>query len=171
VTHFRDEAAWRQAAERGLADPILSALPAGYHTPLGKWNRGGQELSGGQWQKVALSRAYMRPDASVLVLDEPSSALDPEAESRLFDQVREATRGDDATQMVILVSHRFGTVRSADRIVVLDQGRIAEQGTHESLMAEGGRYQRLFQLQAAGFAETLPARGPREPDEAPAAEG
>ena len=73
--------------------------------------------------------------------------------------------------MVILVSHRFGTVRSADRIVVLDQGRIAEQGTHESLMAEGGRYQRLFQLQAAGFAETLPARGPREPDEAPAVEG
>lgn len=154
VSRWSDEAAWKEASIRGLADPILSSLPDGYHTPLGKWNKGGQELSGGQWQKIALSRAFMRKDAQVLVLDEPSSALDPEAEATLFDQVREATRVGAEGPMVILVSHRFGTVRAADRIVVLDAGRVIEDGTHDQLMVKDGRYAHLFRLQASGYQDT-----------------
>jgi ABC-type multidrug transport system fused ATPase/permease subunit len=153
-----DGAAIVAAAVRGQADPFLSKLPEGYRTQLGKWFKGGQELSGGQWQKVALSRAFMRNDATVLVLDEPSASLDPEAEAQLFAQVRAATR--DGREMVLLVSHRFGTVRTADRIVVLDAGRVIEEGSHDELLARGGRYAQLYRLQAAGYRDEPDAGAP-----------
>lgn len=147
VDHFGDEARWRDAAGQGMADTFIDDLPEGYQTQLGRWFRGGRELSGGQWQKVALSRAFMRQDADILVLDEPTAAMDAEAEATVFEHVR-AAAGDRIT---ILISHRFSTVRMADRIVVLDRGEVIEQGSHESLMAEDGRYARLFSLQAAGY--------------------
>ena len=147
VEHFEDEARWRDAAGQGMADTFIEDLPEGYQTQLGRWFRGGRELSGGQWQKVALSRAFMRQDADILVLDEPTAAMDAEAEATVFEHVR-AAAGDRIT---ILISHRFSTVRMADRIVVLDRGEVVEQGSHESLMAEDGRYARLFSLQAAGY--------------------
>ncbi len=149
-----DQAAIEEAARRGLAAPVIEALPDKYQTQLGKWFRGGVELSGGQWQKIAIARAFMRKDAEVLVLDEPSAALDPEAEAELFDEVAQAIAchdGQSNSPMVLLVSHRFGTVRSASRIVVLDAGVVTEDGTHDELMARGGRYARLFGLQAAGY--------------------
>lgn len=147
VEHFGDEARWRDAAGQGMADTFIEDLPEGYQTQLGRWFRGGRELSGGQWQKVALSRAFMRQDADILVLDEPTAAMDAEAEATVFEHVR-AAAGDRIT---ILISHRFSTVRMADRIVVLDRGQVIEQGSHESLMAEDGRYAWLFSLQAAGY--------------------
>jgi ATP-binding cassette subfamily B protein len=116
-------------------------------TPLGHWFQGGTELSGGQWQKVALSRAFMREEADILVLDEPTAALDAEAEHRVFERFRALSRG----RTTIVVSHRFPTVRMADRIVVLEHGAIVEQGTHAELLALGGRYARLFELQARGY--------------------
>ena len=141
------EDAWRDAAERGLSRDFLERLPEGYHTQLGRWFKGGRELSGGQWQKVALSRAFMRSSADVFVLDEPTAAMDAEAESQVFDHVRSIA----ADKMVILISHRFSTVRMADHIAVVSSGRITEEGTHEELMALGGRYAELFSLQAAGY--------------------
>ncbi len=147
VEYFDDEARWRDAAGQGMADTFIEELPEGYQTQLGRWFRGGRELSGGQWQKVALSRAFMRQDADILVLDEPTAAMDAEAEATVFEHVR-AAAGD---RLTILISHRFSTVRMADRIVVLDRGQVIEQGSHESLMAENGRYARLFSLQAAGY--------------------
>ena len=147
VTHFDDEARQRTAAEKGMAHPFLDALPDSYATQLGRWFERGQELSLGQWQKVALSRAFMREGADILVLDEPTAAMDAEAEAQIFERVRALT--DD--QIAILISHRFSTVRMADEIVVLDEGRVAEQGTHEDLIALGGRYARLFDLQAEGY--------------------
>jgi len=147
VDHFANEARWKDAAAQGMADTFIDELPDGYQTQLGRWFKGGRELSGGQWQKVALSRAFMRQDADILVLDEPTAAMDAEAEATVFEHVRAAA----GTRITILISHRFSTVRMADRIVVLDQGRVIEQGSHESLMAEDGRYARLFSLQAAGY--------------------
>lgn len=147
VDHFVDETRWEEAAARGMADTFIDELPEGYQTQLGRWFKGGRELSGGQWQKVALSRAFMRQDADILVLDEPTAAMDAEAEATVFEHVRAAA----GNRITILISHRFSTVRMADRIVVLDQGRVVEQGSHESLMAEDGRYARLFSLQAAGY--------------------
>lgn len=147
VDHFASEARWKDAAARGMADTFIDELPGGYQTQLGRWFKGGRELSGGQWQKVALSRAFMRQDADILVLDEPTAAMDAEAEATVFEHVRAAA----GKRITILISHRFSTVRMADRIVVLDQGRVIEQGSHESLMAEEGRYARLFSLQAAGY--------------------
>lgn len=147
VEHFVDEPRWAEAAARGMADTFIDELPDGYQTQLGRWFKGGRELSGGQWQKVALSRAFMRQDADILVLDEPTAAMDAEAEATVFEHVRAAA----GRRITILISHRFSTVRMADRIVVLDQGRVIEQGSHESLMAEDGRYARLFSLQAAGY--------------------
>lgn len=144
---FEDEARWRAAAARGQADEFIAALPAGYRTQLGKWFRDGRELSGGQWQKIALSRAFMRIRADILVLDEPTAAMDAQAEADVFEHFRRLAEG----RITILISHRFSTVRMADQIVVLDRGRIIERGTHEELVARGGQYAHLFALQAKGY--------------------
>ena len=144
---FQDREGWREAAERGMALPIAEALPEGFETQLGRWFKGGRELSGGQWQKVALSRAFMRTSADILVLDEPTSAMDAAAEAEIFQRVRQVT----ADQMAILISHRFSTVRMADRIIVLDCGRVEEAGTHDELMERNARYAHLFTLQAEGY--------------------
>lgn len=144
---LEDEARWREAAGKGLAAPFIEQMPKGYQTQLGKWFRDGRELSLGQWQKIALSRAYMRKDADIVVLDEPTASMDAEAESKVFEHFRELTRD----QIAIVISHRFSTVRMADHIIVLDGGRILESGTHESLLERGGRYATLFELQAAGY--------------------
>ncbi len=147
VDHFEDEKRWREASEKGLAQDFIEGMKDGYTTQLGRWFAGGQELSGGQWQKVALSRAFMRRGADILVLDEPTSAMDPEAEARLFEHFREVTE----KQMAILISHRFSTVRMADKIVVLHQGQVLEMGSHQELLAREGRYAQLFHLQAEGY--------------------
>jgi ATP-binding cassette, subfamily B, bacterial len=138
---------WVEAAERGMAAPFIAELPSGYRTQLGRWFRGGRELSLGQWQKIALSRAFMRKDADILVLDEPTASMDADAEVKIFERFREMTRD----QLAILISHRFSTVRMADRIMVLAGGRIIEDGSHSQLMSAGGHYAHLFSLQAAGY--------------------
>ena len=137
---------WENAAAKGMALNFIQALPDSFQTQLGKWFNG-QELSGGQWQKIALSRAFMRRDADILVLDEPTSAIDPQAEFDIFNHFRTRTQ----EQMVFLISHRFSTVRMADKILVLELGEIVEQGTHEDLLQAGGQYATLFSLQAAGY--------------------
>ncbi|WP_457106439.1 ABC transporter ATP-binding protein [Methylobacterium sp. P5_C11] len=134
------------AAVRGLAAPVIARLPEGYAQPLGKRFAGGLDLSGGEWQKVALSRAYMR-EADILILDEPTAALDARAEHDVFARFRELSAGRTA----VLISHRFSTVRMADRILVLEGGRLLEEGSHAALMARGGRYAELFALQAEGY--------------------
>jgi len=145
--YFEDEQRWRAAAVKGRAEEFIDRLPAGYHTQLGKWFRYGQELSGGQWQKIALARAFMRTQADVLVLDEPTASMDARAEAEIFEHFRSLAR----ERITILISHRFSTVRMADQIAVLDQGRIIERGSHEELMALGGHYAHLFALQARGY--------------------
>lgn len=130
-----------------MAQPFIEKLPAGFSTQLGKWFKGGQELSGGQWQKIALARAFMRANADILVLDEPTSAMDAQAEYEIFNHFRTLTKN----QMVILISHRFSTVRMADKILVIEAGEVVEEGTHEELLQAKGRYARLFYLQAAGY--------------------
>jgi len=147
VRYVDDRERWREAADKGMAAPVLDALPDGFDTQLGRWFGGGRELSLGQWQKVALSRAFMRTKADILVLDEPTASMDAAAEVHIFDHFRAHTEH----QMAILISHRFSTVRMADQIVVLSDGRVVERGDHDALMAEDGVYARLFSLQAAGY--------------------
>jgi ATP-binding cassette subfamily B protein len=134
------------AAKKSLADTVIGRLPLGYEQMVGRRFDGGVDLSGGEWQKLALARAYMR-DAQVLILDEPTATLDARAEYAVFERFAELTRD----RMAVLISHRFSTVRMADRILVLADGRIQEQGTHEQLVSLGGRYAELFELQAAGY--------------------
>ena len=147
VRHMEDTARQVSAAETGMAAPFIETIPEGYETQLGRWFKGGRELSGGQWQKIALSRAFMRSDADILVLDEPTAAMDAAAEAAVF----ELFRAESHDKMTILISHRFSTVRAADQIVVIHGGRIIERGTHDSLLAENGTYAQLFRLQAKGY--------------------
>jgi ATP-binding cassette, subfamily B, bacterial len=135
-----------EAAERSLADAVIARLPLGLAQPLGRRFSGGVDLSGGEWQKIAIARAYMR-DADVLVLDEPTSALDARSEFEVFQRFRDLSAG----KTTLLISHRFSTVRMADRIIVLEKGRIVEAGTHQALLARPGLYAEMFELQAAGY--------------------
>jgi ATP-binding cassette, subfamily B, bacterial len=141
-----DHARIAEAAHRSMADEVISRLPGGYDQMLGKLFKEGVDLSGGEWQKIAIARAYMR-DAQLLILDEPTAALDARSEFEVFQRFKELSEGKTA----VLISHRFSSVRMADRILVLEQGRIEASGTHEQLMAQGERYAELFELQAAGY--------------------
>lgn len=135
-----------KAAKKSLADALVQRLPGKYDQALGKRFNQGVELSGGEWQKIALARAYMK-DAQLLILDEPTAALDARAEFEVFQRFSELTKG----KMAVLISHRFSTVRMADRILVLDKGEMLEEGSHEELLAKDGRYAELFNLQAMGY--------------------
>ena len=136
-----------EAAEKGMADEFVKDLPQGYKTQLGTWFKDGKELSGGQWQKIALSRAFMRSKADILILDEPTAAIDARAEAEIFSHFRDLT----ANKISIIISHRFSTVRMADHIIVLEKAEILEEGSHEELLASDGQYATLFNLQAQGY--------------------
>jgi ATP-binding cassette subfamily B protein len=141
-----DMALIEDAAERSLADAVIEKLPEGYDQQLGRLFKKGRDLSGGEWQKVAIARAYMR-DADLIILDEPTAALDAKAEAEVFSRFKSLASGKTA----VIISHRFSTVRMADRILVLENGAILESGSHEELVALRGRYAELFELQAAGY--------------------
>ena len=134
------------AAGRSLAGEVIEKLPEGYDQVIGKRFKTGVDLSGGEWQKIAIARAYMR-DAQLLILDEPTAALDARSEFEVFQRFKELSHGKTA----VLISHRFSSVRMADRILVLAGGQVEAMGTHEELLAEGGRYAELFELQATGY--------------------
>jgi ATP-binding cassette subfamily B protein len=136
----------RSAAQKSLAEQVIRKLPKHYEQILGRRFEGGVDLSGGEWQKMALARAYLR-DAQLLILDEPTAALDAKSEHEVFQRFAELTHG----KMALLISHRFSTVKMADRILVLEHGQIAEQGNHEQLLLQGGRYAEMFELQAASY--------------------
>ena len=136
-----------KAAIKGMADKFIKDLPRSYATQLGTWFKDGKELSGGQWQKIALSRAFMRDKADILVLDEPTAAIDARAEAEIFSHFRDLT----AKRIAIIISHRFSTVRMADHIIVLEKGKISERGSHTELIDNGGQYSVLFNLQAQGY--------------------
>lgn len=141
-----DAARIRDAARRAFADQVIEGLPMAYDQLIGRRFKTGVDLSGGQWQKIAIARAYMR-DAQVMILDEPTAALDARSEFEVFQRFKELSEGKTA----VLISHRFSSVRMADRILVLADGRLEASGTHEQLLAQGGRYAELFELQAAGY--------------------
>lgn len=147
VEELEDPGQIEEAARKGMADTFIRDLPSAYDTQLGTWFKDGKELSGGQWQKIALSRAFMRSNAEVLILDEPTAAIDARAEAEIFTHFRDLT----ANRISIIISHRFSTVRMADHIIVLDKAEILEQGDHEQLLAAGGQYATLFNLQAKGY--------------------
>ncbi len=147
VRYIDDADRWTKAAKTGMAAQFIEEMPDGYETQLGRWFKGGRELSGGQWQKIALSRAFMRSDADILVLDEPTAAMDAASEAAIFDHFQ----SESHSKMTILISHRFSTVRAADRIIVIHNGEVLEQGNHESLLAMNGQYAHLFKLQARGY--------------------
>ncbi|RYE85382.1 MAG: ATP-binding cassette domain-containing protein, partial [Hyphomicrobiales bacterium] len=134
------------SAEQSLADPVIRKLPGGYDQMLGRVFAKGHDLSGGEWQKIAIARAYMR-NAEIIILDEPTAALDARAEAEVFQRFKNLAEGTTA----VLISHRFSTVRMADRIIVLADGKVVEAGTHAELMTQAGRYAELFELQAAGY--------------------
>jgi ATP-binding cassette subfamily B protein len=136
----------RSAAQKSLAEDVVRKLPKGFDQVLGRRFEGGVDLSGGEWQKIALGRAYLR-DAQVLILDEPTAALDAKSEHEVFERFAELTKG----KMALLISHRFSTVKMADRILVLESGRIAEEGHHNELLQSKGRYAEMFELQAASY--------------------
>ena len=137
----------QEAAQKGMADSFIKDLPDAYSTQLGAWFKNGRELSGGQWQKIALSRAFMRKSADILVLDEPTAAIDAKAEAEIFAHFRELTKN----RISIIISHRFSTVRMADHIIVFEKGRVVEEGSHPELIEKRGIYQNLFELQAQGY--------------------
>ena len=147
VEELEDPGQIEEAARKGMADTFIRDLPSAYDTQLGTWFKDGKELSGGQWQKIALSRAFMRSNAEVLILDEPTAAIDARAEAEIFTHFRDLT----ANRISIIISHRFSTVRMADHIIVLDKAEILEQGDHEQFLAAGGQYATLFNLQAKGY--------------------
>jgi ATP-binding cassette subfamily B protein len=147
VEHLGDEPRIVRAVERGGAESVVSELASGLETPLGRWFQDGVELSGGQWQKLALARAFMREQADILVLDEPTAALDAEAEHAVFERFKTLAAGRTS----IIISHRFPTVRMADRILVIEHGSITEEGTHDELVARAGTYARLYRMQARGY--------------------
>ena len=146
VDDFSDQRRLDRAAEKGGMEDLITSFSEGWETTLGGWFQKGRELSGGQWQKIALSRAFMR-EGEVIVMDEPTSALDAEKEYEIFKRFKELT----ADKIAFVISHRFSTVRVADRIVVLKNGEIEEQGSHEALLAHAGTYSRLFEMQAEGY--------------------
>jgi len=146
IDDLENASALENAARKSLADAVVRRLPRGYRQMLGRRFEGGIDLSGGEWQKVALARAYLR-DAQLLILDEPTAALDARAEYEVFQRFAELTDG----KMALLISHRFSTVRMADRIVVLEDGKIVEEGSHDQLMGVRGRYAELFELQASSY--------------------
>ena len=146
IEDLADRSRIETAARKSMAFQVIGKLPHGYDQMIGRRFEGGVDLSGGEWQKFALARAYMR-DAQLLILDEPTATLDARAEYEVFHRFAELTQD----RMAVLISHRFSTVRMADRILVLKDGRIREQGTHEDLVALGGQYAELFELQAAGY--------------------
>jgi ATP-binding cassette subfamily B protein len=148
VAAVADDASVAGAAERAGAEGFIADLPARYDNMLGRWFEGGRQLSGGQWQRLALSRLYFR-GGSVLIFDEPTAALDADAEFEVIETLRAHARG----RITIIVSHRFSTVRMAERIVVLQAGRVIETGTHDELLARHGVYARMFLRQARGYLE------------------
>jgi ATP-binding cassette, subfamily B, bacterial len=145
--HMSDAERITRAADRGGAAEVIAQLGGNIDAQLGRWFKDGAELSGGQWQKVAISRAFMREEADILVLDEPTAALDAVAEHAVFERFRTLAEG----RTTLVISHRFPTVRMADRILVLDGGRVVEEGSHDELVAKAGQYARLFALQAEGY--------------------
>jgi ATP-binding cassette subfamily B protein len=146
IEYLNDMDRIREAAEKSLADGVIQRLPKNYKQMLGRRFEGGVDLSGGEWQKLALARAYLR-EAQVLILDEPTAALDARAEYEVFERFNELT----VSKMALFISHRFSTVRMAERIIVLENGRISEEGSHDRLVARGGTYAEMFELQASSY--------------------